>query len=126
MPTDKAGRPVHKVKKSYALIETAVREAGTIALIQRVRTCQDMSVTAYAIVATQHPLLLKTPVLEPLLAAGQSGRFTVRMRDVEAWFADIDLARAVFRDLAQRKKIPWPDPVRRLPRAFRRQRGWWR
>ena len=126
MPTDKAGRPVHKLKKSYVLIETAVRETGTIALIQRVRTCQDMTVTAYSIVATQRPLVLKTPDLEPLLAAGQSGRFTVRMRDPEAWFANIDLARAVFSDLAQRKKIPWPDPVRRRPRAFRRQRGGWR
>jgi len=126
MPTDKAGRPVHKVKKSYSLIATAVRETGTIALIQRVRTCQDMSVTAYSIVATRHALVLKTPDLEPLLAAGQSGRFTVRMRDPQAWFADIDLARAVFSDLAQRKKIPWPDPVRRRQRTFRRQRGGWR
>jgi hypothetical protein len=113
--------PVYRLKKSYRLIDQAKRRYGTIALIQRDRTCQDITQTAYAVVGTKKTLLLRTADLDPLPAADQSGNFTIPMRHPEAWFSDIEKARSIFNRLVRRGHIPLPEKVRHRRRP-RRQR----
>lgn len=112
MPLYKVGRPVFRVKKSYCLIDQAVRAGGTIALIQRDRHCQDIIETAYAVVGTKEALILMSSVLNPLPAADQAGNFTIPMRHPEAWFSNIEKAHRIFNRLVRRGKIPGPNKVR--------------
>lgn len=122
MPLYKVGRPVFRVKKSYRLIDLAVRPDGTIALIQRDRHCQDIIETAYAVVGTKEALILMSSILNPLPAADQAGNFTIPMRHPEAWFSNIEKAHRIFNRLVRRGKIPGPNKVRfrRRPRLKRR------
>lgn len=114
-------RPVFRMKKSYRLIDQAKRRYGTIALIQRDRTCQEITQTAYAVVGTKKTLLLRTADLEPLPAADQSGNFTIPMRHHAAWFSDLQKARQIFNRLARRNFIPLPKKVRHRHRPSRQR-----
>jgi hypothetical protein len=112
MPLYKVGGPVHRVKKSYRLVDQEVFGYGTIALIERNRKCQEIDETSYAVVGTRRTLILKSLALNPLPAADRSGRFAVPMRHPNAWFADVEVARSIFGELVRHRKIPAPGDVR--------------
>ena len=120
MPLYKVGGPVHRVKKSYRLIDQTVFRYGTIALIERNRKCQEIDETSYAVVGTRRTLILKSLALNPLPAADRSGRFAVPMRHPNAWFADVEVARSIFGELVRRRTIPTP---RKLQASASSRRG---
>ncbi len=109
MPPFKVGRPVHRVTKTYRILEKEPVTAGTFALVERTRKCQGIvQGVAYGIVGSRVPLEAAPCVLDRLPAADQSGRLGLKLTHREAWFADLKKARRILARVVLRGVIPKP------------------
>lgn len=94
------GRPVQRIRVSYAVVKRAPRKNEWIGLIQRNRIIGGQPVTAYAVVRSPKIIL---PIGSQLLALEAKpyrqkarGRRRTKARDPEAWFSSLDEADAAF------------------------------